>query len=47
CLGFDVVDGGQLTSRRLNLKSGRFFLDAQWSQPEGQSVDPVNGSKTA
>ncbi|UQN09685.1 ABC transporter ATP-binding protein [Deinococcus sp. QL22] len=40
CLGFDVVDGGQLTSRRLNLKAGRIFLSADWSQPSGNAVPP-------
>ncbi len=42
CLGFEVIDGGQLTTRRLNLKAGRVFLSAAWTQLEGpESAAPI------
>ncbi|GHF35922.1 lipopolysaccharide transport system ATP-binding protein [Deinococcus metalli] len=36
-LGFDVLDGGRLTSRRLTRQNGLVYLDAEWSRRDAGS----------
>ena len=38
CLGFDIVDGGTLTKRRLNRNAGLIFLTPEW-----EKLSPVVG----
>jgi hypothetical protein len=33
-LGFDVVDGGRLTARRLTRQNGLVYVDAEWSRAD-------------